>query len=49
VISGFFCGGLAGAVAFRFCGAATLCIPATLTGLAAIGYGLYQFIKSRRN
>lgn len=42
VISGFFCGGIAGTIAFRFCGAATLCIPAALTGCAATGYGLYQ-------
>jgi uncharacterized membrane protein YoaK (UPF0700 family) len=42
VISGFFCGGIAGTVAFRFFGAATLCFPGALAGLAAVGYGLYQ-------
>lgn len=49
VISGFFCGGVAGTIAFRFWGPATLCIPAASTGLAAIGYGLYQFRKTRSN
>lgn len=48
VISGFFCGGIVGTIVFRFWGATTLCIPAVLTGLAAIGYGLYQFKKTRR-
>ena len=47
VISGFFCGGILGAIVFRFWGAATLCIPAVLTGLASVGYGLYQFFKTR--
>jgi uncharacterized membrane protein YoaK (UPF0700 family) len=42
VISGFFCGGIVGAVTFRFLGSATLCIPATLTGLAAIAYSLLR-------
>jgi uncharacterized membrane protein YoaK (UPF0700 family) len=42
VISGFFCGGIAGAIAFRFFGEAALCFPAALTGLAATGYSLYH-------
>jgi uncharacterized membrane protein YoaK (UPF0700 family) len=42
VISGFFCGGIVGTIAFRFWGSATLCIPATLTGLAAVGYSLIR-------
>ena len=49
VISGFFCGGIAGAIVFRFWGAATLYIPAALTGLAAIGYGIYQLTKVKPN
>jgi uncharacterized membrane protein YoaK (UPF0700 family) len=47
VISGFFCGGVAGSVGFRLLGAATLCIPAMFTGLSGVGYGLYQ-LKGRQ-
>jgi len=38
IISGFFCGGVAGGVAFRKMGYGTLYLPATGTGLAAIIY-----------
>lgn len=43
VISGFFCGGILGTLAFQTWGSAALYIPAILTGLAAISYCLYQF------
>jgi uncharacterized membrane protein YoaK (UPF0700 family) len=42
IISGFLCGGIVGTLAFHYFGYATLYIPATLTGLAAIGYTIYQ-------
>ena len=41
VISGFFCGGIAGAVAFHHVGYATLYIPAGLTAATALAYGAY--------
>jgi uncharacterized membrane protein YoaK (UPF0700 family) len=42
IISGFLCGGIVGTLAFHHLGYATLYIPATFTGLAAIGYTIYQ-------
>jgi len=42
IIGGFLCGGIAGAYAYRSLGYATLYIPASLTGAAALGYALYQ-------
>ena len=48
IISAFLCGGVAGAVAFRYFGYSTLFIPSSLAALIAIGYGLYQ-IRRRRN
>jgi uncharacterized membrane protein YoaK (UPF0700 family) len=42
IISGFLCGGIVGAQAFRVLGYATLFIPAAFTGLAAIGYTIFQ-------
>jgi uncharacterized membrane protein YoaK (UPF0700 family) len=47
VISGFFCGGLAGTVAFQHFNYLALLFPATLTAVVAIAYGLYRFRKSR--
>ena len=47
VISGFFCGGLAGTVAFQHFNYFALLFPATLTAAAAIVYGLYRFRKGR--
>ena len=41
VISGFLCGGIAGAVAFHHLAYATLFIPAGLTASAALTYGAY--------
>ena len=43
IISGFLCGGIGGAAVYRTLGYATLYIPAGCTGLAAIGYTIYQF------
>jgi uncharacterized membrane protein YoaK (UPF0700 family) len=42
IISGFFCGGVAGAIAFRHLGYSTLWIPSGLTASSAITYGLYR-------
>lgn len=42
VISGFFCGGLAGTIAFRHLSYLALLLPASLTAAAAIAYGLYR-------
>ncbi len=40
IISAFFSGGVAGAFCFHHLGYSTLLIPAALTGLTALGYGL---------
>jgi uncharacterized membrane protein YoaK (UPF0700 family) len=42
IISGFLCGGIVGAYLFQKFAYATLFIPATGTGLAAVAYGVYQ-------
>lgn len=41
IISGFFLGGIAGAVCFRLLGYETLLIPGALTGTTAVIYGIY--------
>lgn len=38
IISGFFCGGVAGAACFHYMAYTTLCIPATVTAVAALAY-----------
>jgi uncharacterized membrane protein YoaK (UPF0700 family) len=38
IISGFFCGGVAGAIAFARIGYLTLLFPTLLTGLASLAY-----------
>ncbi|HEV2693912.1 MAG TPA: YoaK family protein [Verrucomicrobiae bacterium] len=43
VISGFLCGGLAGASGYHFFGYACLLIPAGITATASIAYEIYQF------
>lgn len=48
VISGFLCGGIAGAVAFRSLSYATLFIPAGLTAATALSYGSYAVFQRRR-
>jgi uncharacterized membrane protein YoaK (UPF0700 family) len=47
IISGFFCGGLAGAFAFHHLSYATLYIPASLTAVTALAYGLYGLKNSQ--
>ena len=42
IISGFLCGGIVGAYFFETYAYATLFIPATGTGVAAVAYGVYQ-------
>jgi len=43
VISGFLCGGIAGTLAFNVLSYSALLIPATLTALASIAYGIYHY------
>ena len=47
IISGFLCGGIVGSYVFEKLAYATLFIPATGTGLAAVAYGLYQMRHPR--
>ena len=47
IISGFLCGGIAGAVAFRFLSYSALLIPSGLTAAAAVSYGLFT-LRQRR-
>jgi len=42
IISAFFCGGVAGAFCFHHLGYSTLLIPAALTGLTALMYGVWM-------
>ena len=48
VISGFLCGGIAGALLYRLMGYKSLFIPAALTALAAAAYEIYKF-RFRKN
>lgn len=45
IISAFFCGGVVGAFVFRILGYETLFIPAALTGLTSLSYGLYRISR----
>jgi uncharacterized membrane protein YoaK (UPF0700 family) len=47
VISGFLCGGIAGAFAFRFLSYFALVLPATLTASVSLAYAVYHFRKAR--
>jgi len=47
VISGFLCGGVAGAVAFNRLGYSALFLPGGLTAVTAVAYGLYRLRKRR--
>lgn len=47
IISAFLCGGIAGAIAFRYLTYDTLWIPAGLVGFAAVTYGAYTFRRTR--
>lgn len=45
IISGFLCGGVGGAFAFRQLSYSALLLPASFTAVTAIAYGLYKFRK----
>lgn len=47
IISGFFAGGLLGALLFVRIGYDALYVPATLTGLVGIGYAAYRQLRRR--
>jgi uncharacterized membrane protein YoaK (UPF0700 family) len=47
IISGFFCGGVVGAIAFRRFGYSSLYIPGGLTAFTSLAYGLCGLRKSR--
>ncbi len=47
VISGFFCGGLGGAVGNRYWGYTSLLIPAGITAAASMGYEIYRFRRKK--
>jgi len=47
VISGFLCGGVAGTFAFHAFAYSALLVPATLTAVVSISYGLYRIRKDR--
>jgi uncharacterized membrane protein YoaK (UPF0700 family) len=49
VISGFLGGGIAGTFAFNGFGYSALLVPASLTAVVAIAYGLYRIRKDRAN
>ncbi|UXI66840.1 YoaK family protein [Tahibacter amnicola] len=49
VVSGFFCGGLAGAAGFRTYGPATLYVPAAIAFLLAVAYTVYRTVAQRRD
>lgn len=46
IISAFLCGGIAGAFAFRYLEYETLYIPAGITGLTGMTYGIYKLRKT---
>jgi len=48
IISGFLCGGIAGAVAFHHLSYSALFIPSALTAVTSFAYGIYLF-RNRRN
>jgi uncharacterized membrane protein YoaK (UPF0700 family) len=47
IITGFFCGGLAGALAFHRWSYSALYFPATVTGTVGLGYGLYKLRRRK--
>jgi uncharacterized membrane protein YoaK (UPF0700 family) len=49
IISGFLCGGIIGAVAYRGLQADTLFIPAGITAAMSISYGIYRLRKKIRH
>ncbi len=49
IISGFFCGGIAGAFLYQAIGYSALYIPSGLTATVAIVYGIFNFNRTRKN
>ena len=47
IITGFLCGGIAGAVAFHHLSYSALFLPAALTAITAVAYGIYYFVNHR--
>jgi uncharacterized membrane protein YoaK (UPF0700 family) len=47
VITGFFCGGIVGALLFKAIAYSALYVPSGLTALMSISYGIFRSIKSR--
>lgn len=47
IITGFFCGGLIGALAFHRWSYSALYFPATVTGTVGLGYGLYKLRRGK--
>ncbi len=47
IISGFLCGGVAGALAFRELAYSTLLIPGALTAVTSLSYGIFRMRKPR--
>lgn len=48
VISGFLCGGIAGALGFRAIGYSTLLVPASLAAATSIAYGAFRIARKAR-
>ena len=48
VISGFFCGGVAGAFLYQAIGYSALYIPSGLTALVSVIYGIFSFKRTRK-
>lgn len=48
VISGFFCGGVAGAFLYRAMAYSALYIPSGLTALVSVVYGIFSFKRTRK-
>ena len=48
IITGFLCGGIAGAAAFYRLRYSALFIPATLTAITSFAYGIYH-LRNRRS
>lgn len=49
VISGFFLGGVVGALAFEYFAILSLLVPASLTAAAAVSYGVYRVLEGRKS
>ncbi len=49
IISGFLCGGVGGAIAFRHLSYSALFIPSALTAATSLAYGTYLFLHRRKS